>query len=350
MARLSRRTLLAAGAGGVAALASAAFLIRDDVRARSGASAPSPDAAPSTGSPSTSTASPSGTTGASLRTDLSVPSRLLRRDVPYSLYLPAGARSAADGTAPLPVVFLLHGAQGGHTDWVRKGGVQQALDRVVESGRAPACALVMPDARRDPGKGASGQDETFYMNDLESAGAALRYEDMFIQEFLPAVERAHGLGGTAAKRTVAGLSMGGYGALMYATRHPGLFGAAAALSTAHRDDEGYRTMDMAQYNRFYGQAWGRDLAGADRMTDRFREYNLGEIIRRASVADLRRTRYYLACGTQDTTYQQGTTALGAAFADRGVPAEVTLGQGGHSWSYWTAGAEPMFAFLGGQLG
>ncbi|MEU9304067.1 alpha/beta hydrolase family protein [Streptomyces sp. NPDC048269] len=348
MRLLARRSLLAAGAGGsVAAVISAAFLLR------AGPGAPEPAPSSTTPSPFSTPPSPSASGTASLRTDLSVRSRLLGRDVPYSLYLPAGVSSSPPGGGQddrIPVLFLLHGASGKHTDWVVKGSIVPTLERAIAAGRVPACALVMPDARRDPGTPGGGQDETFYINDAESGSDALRYEDMFIQEFVPAVEQAHGLGGRPEKRAVAGLSMGGYGALMYALRYPGLFGAAAGLSTAHFTDEGYRVMPMGEWNRFYGHAFGRDLAGSARLTDRSREYNLADIIRRTAPDRLRSTRYHLACGTEDSNYLPGTEDLRTVFGARGVDAEVVLAPGGHGWPYWSVAAEGMLDFLGRQLG
>ncbi|TDU80169.1 alpha/beta hydrolase-fold protein [Streptomyces sp. KS 21] len=335
----ARRSLLAAGAGGTFAAVSAAFLLRGGP----GVPAREPSATPP---------APSASASASLRTDLTLRSRLLDREVPYSLYLPADVSPAPPGGRPgdgIPALFLLHGASGKHTDWVVKGGIVPTLERAVAAGRIPACALVMPDARRDPGTPGGGQDETFYINDAGSGGGALRYEDMFVKEFVPAVEQTHGLGGRAEKRAVAGLSMGGYGALMYALRYPGLFGAAAGLSTAHFTAEGYREMPMGEWNRFYGHAFGRDLAGSARLTVRAREYDLADIIRRTAPDRLRRARYHLGCGTEDANYLPGTEDLRTVFAARGVPAEVVLAPGGHGWPYWTVAADRMLDFFGRQL-
>ncbi|WP_405704827.1 alpha/beta hydrolase [Streptomyces sp. NBC_00069] len=340
----ARRSLLAAGAGGTfAAAASAAFLLRR------GPGAPGPEPSPI---PPATPPAPSASGSASLRTDLTLRSRLLGRDVPYSLYLPAGVSPAPRVGSPdgaIPALFLLHGASGKHTDWVVKGGIVPTLERAVAAGRMPACALVMPDARRDPGLSGGGQDETFYINDSGTGGDALRYEDMFIEEFVPAVEQAHGVGGRAEKRAVAGLSMGGYGALMYALRYPGRFTAAAGLSTAHFTDAGYRAMPMAEWNRFFGHAFGRDLAGSARLTDRAREYDLADIIRRTAPDRLRRTRYHLGCGTEDTNYLPGTQDLRTVFAARGMGTEVVLQPGGHGWPYWTVAADRMLDFMGRQL-
>ncbi|MFF2192562.1 alpha/beta hydrolase [Streptomyces sp. NPDC058157] len=343
MKRPARRSLLTAGVGGsVAAVVSAAVLLRG------GPGAPGPAAAPASPGPSASGAG-------LLRTDLTVRSRLLGRDVPYSLYLTAGAVSAPREGGPgagIPVLFLLHGTSGSHTDWVVKGGIVATVDRAVAAGRIPACALVMPDARRDIGRPGGGQDETFYINDLAAAGSGgdtLRYEDMFVQEFVPAVEKAHGLGGRPAKRAVAGLSMGGYGALMYALRYPGLFGAAAGLSTAHFTDAGYQAIPMPEWNRFFGHAFGRDLEGQARLTDRFREYDLADVLRRTAPDRLRRARYHLACGTEDANHLPGTEDLTAAFAARGTDTETVLGPGGHNWPYWSQAADRMLDFFGRLL-
>ncbi|WP_329191894.1 MULTISPECIES: alpha/beta hydrolase [unclassified Streptomyces] len=335
----TRRSLLTAGTGGSLAAVAAAFLLRG----RPGEPVPEPS--------STQPAASASGTG-SLRTDLTAHSRLLGRNVPYSLYLPAAVssvlrRGGQDGG--LPVVFLLHGVSGKHTDWVSKGGIVATLERAIAAGRIPACALVMPDARRDPGEPGGGQDETFYINDAGSGPGVLRYEDMFIEEFVPTVEKAHGLGGRAENRSVAGLSIGGYGALWYALRYPGLFSAAAGLSTAHFTDEGYRAMPMKEWNRFFGHAFGRDRAGSARLTDRFMNYNLAAVIRRTAPARLRHTRWYLGCGTEDTNFLPGTGDLRTAFAARGVTPEAVLQPGVHGWSYWSVAAEPMLDFLGRQF-
>ncbi|MEW1635376.1 alpha/beta hydrolase-fold protein [Streptomyces sp. NPDC093801] len=342
--RPARRSLLTAGVGGsVAAVVSAAFLLRG------GPGAPGPPASPATPGPSASGAG-------SLRTDLTVRSRLLGRDVPYSLYLPARAGSTPREGGPdagIPVLFLLHGTSGSHTDWAVKGGIVPTLERAVAAGRIPACALAMPDARRDPGRPGGGQDETFYINDMDAAGSGggtLRYEDMFIQEFVPAVEKAHGLGGRLERRAIAGLSMGGYGALMYALRYPGLFGAAAGLSTAHFTDEGYRAIPMKEWNRFFGHAFGRGLEGPARLTDRFREYDLADIIRRTAPDRIRSARYHLGCGTEDANHLPGTEDLSTAFAARGADTETVVRPGGHNWPYWSVAAERMLDFFGRRLG
>ncbi|MEV7615554.1 alpha/beta hydrolase-fold protein [Streptomyces sp. NPDC089799] len=348
MRRPARRYLLAAGAG-----ASAAVLVSVAFPLRNGAGAPGPEPPTTPATPPASPAPSASGTG-SLRTDLSVRSRVLGREVPYSLYLPAGVLPAPGGRrpdGPLPMLVLLHGSSGKHTDWVVKGGIVPTLERVIAAGRIPPCALVMPDARRDPGRPGSEQDETFYVNDAASPdGDAQRFEDMFVKEFVPAVEQAHGLGGRTERRAVAGLSMGGYGALMYALRYPGLFGAAAGLSTAHFTDEGYRAIPMKEWNRFYGRAFGRDLSGSARLTDRFREYDLADVIRRTPPERLRRARCHLACGTEDANHLPGTEDLRTAFAARGVAADVALGPGAHGWAYWTVAAEPMLEFFGRQPG
>ncbi|MFJ6723056.1 alpha/beta hydrolase, partial [Streptomyces sp. NPDC091259] len=171
----------------------------------------------------------------------------------------------------------------------------------------------------------------------------------FIEEFVPTVEQAHGLGGRADNRAVAGLSIGGYGALWYALRYQGLFGAAAGLSTAHFTDEGYRAMPMEEWNRFFGHAFGRDRAGSARLTDRFIDHDLAVVIGRTEPARLRRTRWYLGCGTEDTNFLPGTEDLRTAFAARGVNTEAVLQPGIHGWSYWSVAAEPMLDFVGREF-
>jgi diacylglycerol O-acyltransferase/trehalose O-mycolyltransferase len=119
----------------------------------------------------------------------------------------------ADPTARFPVLLLLHGSGEDHATWTDQG------DAAARTAASPFL-VVMPDAGR-----------AGWYTDWPDRGwpAGPRWETHHIRELLPWVESAFRGDG---RRTVAGFSMGGFGALSYAARHPGLFDAVASFSGA----------------------------------------------------------------------------------------------------------------------
>jgi diacylglycerol O-acyltransferase / trehalose O-mycolyltransferase len=110
-----------------------------------------------------------------------------------------------------PVLYLLHGCCDSYESWTRSTDIE-ALEQLRK------VLVVMPEA------GAVG----FYSNwhgTGEEPGPA--WETFHLTEVRQLLERDYGAG---PRRAVAGLSMGGLGAMGYAARHPGLFGAAASFS------------------------------------------------------------------------------------------------------------------------
>src|SRR5699024_8899897 len=111
---------------------------------------------------------------------------------------------------------------------------------------------------------------TYYMND---ADGQFRWEDMFFQELMPQLESRYNAGGNVGARGICGYSMGGFGALLYATAYPGTFAGAAGLSVSQRLEQQIVDMEMAQYKHLFGHAWGADLVGEERLNERYHHYN-----------------------------------------------------------------------------
>lgn len=115
-----------------------------------------------------------------------------------------------------PVLYLLHGAVDNYTSWTAKGKAEQL------TARSPVI-VVMPDG------GPTGDYTNWYNG---GAGGVPEWETYHIGELIPWVDQHLRTLGTRAERAVAGLSMGGLGAMGYAARHPDLFAAAASFSGA----------------------------------------------------------------------------------------------------------------------
>ena len=143
-------------------------------------------------------------------------SRMLARPWAYSVYLPTGYEGSK---RRYPVLFLLHGNGQTHSAWATSGRIQATADALIANGEIPAAIIVMPDA-----------GTTWYVDRKEPMESAI------VRELIPHVDRVFRTIAARNGRLVAGLSMGGYGAMRFAMKYPELFAAAALLSPAVYDE------------------------------------------------------------------------------------------------------------------
>lgn len=122
----------------------------------------------------------------------------------YSVYLP-GSYDEAEGKR-YPVLYLMHGGGGSHTDWQRMG-LQQMADSLVDCGAASEMIIVCPEGNKQ---------NMMYFN-----ASHWRYEDYFFEELMPYMEKTYRI--DAAKTAIAGFSMGGGAAVVYGVHHPEKF-------------------------------------------------------------------------------------------------------------------------------
>jgi putative tributyrin esterase len=215
------------------------------------------------------------------------------------------------GEEPPPVLYLLHGLSDDDTTWLRRTSIERYA--------APlGLAVVMPQVHRSfyADQAAGGRYWTFLSEELpEIVGTFFRVSDRRDDTF------------------VAGLSMGGYGALRWALRAPERFAAAASLSgaldvTARRRA---RPEDPRLFERVFGD---EEVAGSP--------HDLHALLERADPAAL--PALYLCCGTED-----GLLGENEAFRDAcraaGVGLRAEFSPGEHEWGYWDARIQDVLAWL-----
>jgi len=255
-------------------------------------------------------------------------SAVLGRDVNYAVYLPPDYDLS---TRRYPVVYLLHGYTDDESGWIQFGEVNLAADRAIAAREIPPMIIVMPDG-----------GVAWYIND--ALGQA-RYEDMIVREFIPHVDATYRTRPDRQFRGVAGLSMGGWGTLVYVLRHPDLFAAAAAFSAGIWRDEDFVAMEQKMFDRILGPVFGAGLAGKDRLTAHFRAHNPLDLAGSLSEESLKKARYYLDCGDDDFLIA-GNMALHQVLLNRKIPHEFRVRDGAHTWSYWRIGIVDGLAFIG----
>ncbi len=259
---------------------------------------------------------------------LSIKSNIMNKNVAYSVYLPPDYNSSERW---YPVVYLLHGYTDDNTGWVQFGEINRYADKAIGDGTIPPMIIVMPNG-----------DSSFYINSYDGKE---KYEDFFIKEFMPAVEKNFRIRAEKKYRGIAGLSMGGYGTLIYALKYPELFAACAPFSAAVFDDTGIANMADATYDQTFAQLFGRGLKGKDRLSKSFYDNSVLKLVDTKTAADLSKVRYWIDCGDDDFL-TKGNCLLHLALTEKHVPHEFRVRDGAHNWTYWRTGITNALEFIG----
>lgn len=257
-----------------------------------------------------------------------VKSNILNKEVRYTVYLPADYETSE---RTYPVVYLLHGFGDDNTGWLQFGEINRYADKAIADGTIPPMIIIMPNG-----------DSSFYINSYDGK---TKYEDFFIKEFMPAVEKTYRIKAEKRYRGIAGLSMGGYGTLIYALKYPELFAAAAPMSAAVWDDETIASMPDMNWNFILGGLYGRELKGKDRLTEAWYKNSPIKIVETKSADELKKVRYWIDCGDDDFL-TKGNCLLHIALTDKKVPHEFRVRDGAHSWTYWRTGITDALKFIG----
>lgn len=276
----------------------------------------------------------------SVRTIL-VPSEALGRAVPVNVVLPADYEAANDRR--YPVLYLLHGAGDTYASWVDNTDVEEAV-------RPFGLIVVMPDAGRGPDAG--------WYSDWRDGPA---WESFHIGELVPYIDRAFRTVPDRSGRGIAGLSMGGFGAMSYAARHPDVFGVAASFSGAV-DTAAGGPAEAAAFTVLHEQFGTPDRrVWGDYTTDEvnWRAHNPPDL-----SPNLRWTHLWLSTGNgvpqpadraQDAPTEAGVYALNLSFhrdlESEGMPhVWLDRGHGTHSWRYWQEDLHLALPWFAGILG
>lgn len=268
------------------------------------------------------TAYPSFAQNGRVMDNLSMPSKILKGDRKYAIYLPPDYEASQRS---YPVLYLLHGGGDDQTGWVQFGEVLHITDKAIRRGEATPMIIVMPDAN-------TGQRG--YFNDIKGDW---RYEDFFFDEFMPFVEKKYRIKADKRYRAVAGLSMGGGGSFVYALRHPELFSSACPLSAS----TGPLTLeDTKAYLKRRDVAFESD-ADVERY---FKSLSVLELINQLPDDQKKAVRWYIDCGDDDFLYE-GNSLVHIAMRKKEIPHEFRIRDGGHTWTYWRHSLPAVLKFV-----
>jgi len=242
--------------------------------------------------------------------DVTFHSQALQRDMQYRAFLPENP-----GKQKLAVVYLLHGGGGTFRDWSNYSNVAQfaAGDRM----------LVMPQG-----------DYSYYTN--FALRPQERYEDYIVNDLPGDVEARFPARTDRGGRAIVGNSMGGFGAVKLALRHPEKYAFVGALSAAIDVSRRPFSWKRLSQSRAYREMFGPDGSDSRRNNDPF------VLVR---TADSPNTPYlYMTCGRQESLLAPNRefSALLTRYHIRHEFHEVP---GGHDWNQWNTQLPALFESL-----
>ncbi len=219
----------------------------------------------------------------------------------------------------LPVLYLLHGANSDPADMLEQTDA-------VRLAAAERLIVVTPEARY-----------SWYTNAKHRRNA--RWEEAIHRDLRQDVETRFPVLAGREHRGVAGISMGGYGAVKLALKYPKEYGFVASLSGAlditRRGANVMRT----------GQTWNQWMVFGFRPRTR-RDEDVFVLLEQAD--DPQSVMWFVACGTSDPTYPNNERFL-RRMRERGVAVESVIMPGTHSWESWKKMLPQMFKAAGKSL-
>jgi S-formylglutathione hydrolase FrmB len=258
-------------------------------------------------------------------------SAALGRELKFAVQLPPSYDK--DPKRKFPVLYFLHGMNGNEGEFENRG-VAAAINKLREDGKIGEMIIVAP-----------GGKNSFYLN----AKNGEQYEDAIIKDLIPHVEKTYRTAGTRDGRAIQGISMGGYGALVLAFKHPEMFSSVtahcAAIFTELPNTSG--TDRRGQFlARLVGSIFGEPADQAF-----FHANNPMDLaVTNAALLKKSAMKIYFDVGDQD---RYGFTQPNKDFAERltkaGVAHEFHVFPGGHGWEYMISVAQHSYGFLWGNF-
>jgi S-formylglutathione hydrolase FrmB len=263
-------------------------------------------------------------------------SQALRGRGQYSIFYPPSYNKTKRS---YPVLYFLHGMFNDHTSWTvtRYGNMPAKIEDLMLTKKIPEMILVHPNGGR-----------SFYTNYYDGR---LKWEDFVVKELVAHVEATYRVSKGRRNRSIAGTSMGGFGALKIAMRYPELYGAAAGHSPIvflKRDPldvprEVKTSRRFAFFNDIFTTVYGNPLNQA--------HYDANNPLLLAKSRDLDGLAIYFDYGTADRyngiiQLGRGLKALDRALSEAGVPHEFRAHPGEpHGWALVMAHVEESLGFV-----
>lgn len=227
-----------------------------------------------------------------------------------------------DQQRPFKTLYLLHGVYGNYTDWVTRTRIQSLAE-------ARNLAVIMP----------SGENG-FYNDRADGA----RFGEFIGHELVEFTRKLFRLSCERKDTFIGGLSMGGYGAIVNALRHPETFNNVVALSSGlslnskRVLESTYDAPGILGNRGFYESVYGP----LDAVRGSQNDYDA--LAERVGASDGPRPSFYMACGEDDDLLEPNR-AYRDKLIDEGFEVDYHEGPGAHNWKFWDTWIERSLDWL-----
>jgi S-formylglutathione hydrolase FrmB len=278
------------------------------------------------------------------------------------VYLPPSY--AKDTARRFPVAYYLHGLSGTERDWVSRAGIDGAADSLFARGTAEMI-IVLPDG--DDGWYTTWTTQIGYRTCADTVNSEAadrfcvqhqRYDDYIARDVVRFIDSRYRTLNDPGHRGIGGLSMGGYGALALALRHPEVFGAAASHSGVvsplyvgphpYAAPARYATtpeelrLAGGSFLPRYQMFWGTDV-------DRWRSADPARLAESLRERGGRVPALFIDCGVDDGLVDQNR-ALHAELQKLQIAHRYAEWPGAHTWRYWSTHVRESLKWMGEQIG
>jgi len=246
--------------------------------------------------------------------EISHPSRVLGRDVSFKVLFP---KDYGKAEKRYPVLYLLHGLGGDHRNWTDKTELARMSEKLQ-------LLVVMPDG-----------GDSWYSDSFSEPQEA--YEKYFLEELIPFVEGTWSARVSRDRRFVAGLSMGGFGAIKFGLKRPDLFSMAGSFSGAL--DAPSRGEGNAFLRPSIMKVFGPSGSDRRKSDDLFLLVGSFPSDKISSLPF-----FYLDCGTEDWLLDTNRKFSDLLLSKK-IPHEFRQLPGRHDWKYWDGQVDQFLRML-----
>lgn len=209
----------------------------------------------------------------------------------------------SSSTKRLPVVYLLHGAGGNYSNWIKR------VPQLTEYATANQIIIVCPDG---------GKTSWYWDSPIDES---MKYETYVSKELVKEIDNKYRTIANSTGRAITGLSMGGHGAFYLAIKHQDVFGAAGSQSGG---------VDI----RPFPHSWDMEKRLGDYSTHP-ENWEENTVINMLHLLDGSATKIKMIfeCGTRDFFYD-GNKRLHQKMLQMNIPHDYSERPGAHNWDYW----------------
>lgn len=260
-------------------------------------------------------------------TDIKMTSSCLGgKEVSFNILFPQDYRDNAEGR--YPVVYMLKGYGETGKDW--SSWISHI--KMLEANDLQPMIYIFPECYN-----------TYYCNSYDGLDP---YMDMIIEDLVPFVDKTFKTIADREHRAVMGYSMGGFGAMALALKHPETFSMSVPLSMSFRTDEQYMSESSGGWDNQWGSIFGgKGQIGEGRLTDYYKSHCPFYQFTPENKEKLSQVKWFFHCGDDEEQLLIANDNLHVQLREYGYEHEFRISDGGHSGDYWRTAARETLRWI-----